>query len=282
MKPFVRWAGGKRFLAKTIVSRLPPLRREARYLEPFLGGGAVFWELLPEKALLSDTNQHLISAWQVLQESSSRLIGLLKFACRNAASDPKGFYYALREQNPRDKSARALRCLYLQANSFNGLWRENKSGGMNSPWGKYDPPRMPNLRRLQECEEVLSGSGHEIGIVDLSYEVVLEGANRGDVVYADPPYLPLTPTANFSSYQAGGFTLKDQVALAHWLGVLAEQKIYMALSNHATPLARGLYKGWRVETFSAPRKISCKSATRDPVDEILVMNYDENLKFITP
>jgi DNA adenine methylase len=262
--PFVKWVGGKRALMPQLTARLP--QRFGAYHEPFVGGGAVFFALQPQQAVLSDDNGELINAYTVVRDEVERLIRHLR-----GHEATEEYYYALRAKNPRDLEPveRASRILYLNRTCFNGLYRVNSRGGFNVPFGRYKNPQICNEAGLRAASAALRGAA----VHHRPYEHVLNTAKRGDFVYFDPPYHPVSATANFTSYTAGAFTADDQRRLADVFRTLAARGCKVMLSNSDTPLIHELYADFHVDIVSAPRLVNRDASKRGPVNEVLVRNY---------
>ena len=262
--PFVKWVGGKRALMPQLTARLP--QRFNAYHEPFVGGGAVFFALQPRVAVLADDNAELINAYTVVRDEAERLIRHLR-----THRAEEGYYYDLRAQDPRQLDAieRASRLIYLNRTCFNGLYRVNSRGGFNVPFGRYKNPNICNEVGIRAASAALRGAD----LRNDSYEHVLEAARRGDFVYFDPPYHPVSATANFTSYTAGAFTADDQRKLAGVFRTLASRGCKVMLSNSDTPLIHELYDDFHVEIVAAPRLVNRDASKRGPVNEVLVRNY---------
>ena len=266
--PFLKWAGGKRALVASILERMPA--RFEVYVEPFLGGGAAFLELAKqgrfERAILADRNEELIGLWRAVRDDVE--------AVMEAASRwpyDRDFFYRLRDA-PEDlvegEFEWAARTLYLNKTCFNGLYRRNKSKRFNVPFGSYHKaPRVVDEGNLRRCSEVLQGV-ELIGGID--FEEVLADAGPGWVAYCDPPYWPVSRTANFTSYDGFVFTADDQRRLARSFRDLAERGAVGVLSNSSTPATRELYDGLDVGRVQARRSINRDGKGRGPVEELLV------------
>jgi len=271
-RPFLKWAGGKTQLLDPI-GRSLPARIERTYYEPFLGSGAVFFRLRAEGRLegnvvLSDANEPLVEAWTAVQGSVDGLIDRLA-AHRDAhARKGRDHYYAVRAFVPGNALDRAARFLYLNKTCYNGLWRVNGSGRFNVPMGRYVRPPILDEDNLRAASSALRG----VRILPSSWDRALARARSGSVVYLDPPYEPLTATANFTSYTAAGFGREDQEALADACARLRDGGIRFLLSNHDVPWLRGLYRerGFRCRKVPARRSINSKPGARGSVGELLV------------
>ncbi len=262
--PVLKWAGGKTRLLPELMPRLPV--EIGRYFEPFFGGGALFFRLQPADAVISDANAELINVYRCVRDHVDRLIADLK---RHRYE--REYYYGMRAVDPATLSEveRASRTIYLNRTCFNGLYRVNRRGKFNVPMGKYANPVICHTDRLQAVSELLRGAGVRHG----DYASTVEPATEGDFVYFDPPYQPISKTANFTSYTANAFNESDQAALAETFRGLTERGVQCMLSNSDTPLIQELYADFRVETILAPRAISRNGAGRSAVREVIVRNY---------
>lgn len=273
-RPFLKWAGGKTQLLAPI-ARLLPRAIEGTYFEPFLGGGAVFFHLRSEGrlrggAVLSDSNEVLIETWLAVRDDTEALLDLL-LAHRNAHErDARSHYYSVRAAAPTSPTERAARLLYLNKTCFNGLWRVNSRGLFNVPMGRYKRPTIHDPEALRSASAALQG----VDIRCVPWHVALKRAkaNRGDAVYLDPPYVPVSRTASFTSYTAERFGPGDQEALAKACAGLATRGVPFLLSNSNSPDLRDLYKGLglRVRSRAARRAINSKGALRGDVRELLI------------
>jgi DNA adenine methylase len=246
------------------MGRIP--RRFNAYHEPFVGGGAVFFALQPVKARLSDQNAELVTAYQVIRDDVERLIRHLRTHRVEAE-----YYYELRAKDPGrlEPVERASRLIYLNRTCFNGLYRVNSRGGFNVPFGRYKNPLVCNESGLRAASLALAGTA----TAHASYEAVLEQARRGDLVYFDPPYHPVSATANFTGYTAGAFGERDQRRLAEVFRALHLRGCKVMLSNSDTPFIHELYGDYLVEIVAAPRLVNRDASKRGPVNEVLVRNY---------
>ncbi|MBL7663046.1 DNA adenine methylase [bacterium] len=267
-RPFLKWAGGKSQILPDILSRIP--KNFKSYYEPFLGGGAVFFALQPRGASLSDINPELINVYQVIRDQLPQLIQELSkfkysereyYRVRNLDRDP-GFW-------TWSSAERAARIIYLNKTCFNGLFRVNQRGQFNVPFGAYQNPKILDAENLTACSQALQG-------VDLAvrpYSKILEVIEPGDFIYADPPYVPISKTASFTSFAKTGFTLEDQAALRDFALAVDRKGAYIMLSNADTPLTRELYQSLNVVQISAPRMISARGQSRTKVFEVIATNY---------
>jgi len=262
-RPFLKWAGGKSQLLPDLLRYAPG--EYGRYYEPFLGGGALFFALQPARAVLSDSNAQLIGAYQAVRQDVEALIRRLRRfrATRDA-------YYSVRARDPADLSpmARAARFIYLNRTCYNGLYRVNSAGRFNVPFGRYKNPRICDPEGLRAAGAALRRARLRVG----DFEAVTRPARAGDLVYFDPPFDPLSPTASFTSYTAGGFGPEEQARLARLCRALAERGCHVMLSNSDTPLIRRLYRDFRLVELQARRAINRNANGRGPVTELLILN----------
>ncbi len=272
-RPFVKWAGGKWNLAERIAELLPVDLERRVYREPFVGGGAMYFWLhahrRPRRAHLSDTLADLVHAYNCVREQPDALIRRLQ---RLEATHDEAQYYRVRERFNAERGAtpleRAAWLIYLNKTCYNGLFRTNRAGGFNVPLGRFVDPTVVDPTRLRAASRALQSAS----IVHQSFDHLLDTARPGEVVYLDPPYVPLSKTASFASYAHGPFTPADQERLAELFRKLDERGCLLALSNSDTPEVRRLYAGFDLQTIMAPRSISRAGATRHPVSELLVRN----------
>ncbi|WP_220387163.1 DNA adenine methylase [Listeria sp. ILCC797] len=275
MKPFTKWVGGKRQLLPEINKYLP--KEYSSYYEPFIGGGAVFFDLQPKKAVINDFNKDLILAYKQIRDNLEELIKVLEKHSRLNSSE---YYYELRAMDRTNEiqqvSAveRAARLLYMLRVNFNGLYRVNKSGQFNVPYGRYKNPKIIDLANLTMVSEFLNEQ--EITILNCDFEEAVKGAGKGDFVYFDPPYVPLTKTATFTSYTHEGFSYEDQVRLRDLFDDLTKKGVYVMLSNSSTPIIHELYQDYQktIRIIEASRMINSKGdARKGKVPEVIITNY---------
>lgn len=273
--PFLKWAGGKSQLLSELQALYPSAKDCKRYFEPFVGGGAVFFDVRvqrsPQEIFLSDNNEELITTWRVIRDDlNALLVALREHEQKHRRLEDK-HYYAVRELSPKTLSPveKAARMIYLNKTCFNGLYRVNSKGLFNVPVGRYENPAIVNEENLRLVSEALKPVSLEIG----HFSNVLEHARAGDFVYFDPPYHPVSKTASFTSYTESSFTELDQRRLADVFTQLAEKGVNVMLSNSDVPLIRQLYKDFRVETRSASRLINSAAAKRGNVNEVIVISY---------
>lgn len=263
-KPFVKWAGGKGQIVEQLAAHMP--EKYSAYHEPFVGGGALFFHLCPKKAYLSDLNEELVNAFLIVKSDCEKLLESLK-KHENSAE----YYYRIRALDPGslDPLERASRFIYLNKTCYNGLYRVNRRGRFNVPFGRYKSPAYADESQLRLASTALQNA--DVRVAD--FEIVLDQAKAGDFVYFDPPYQPISETANFTNYTADAFDENEQRRLAAAFRELDKRGCWVMLSNSDSPLIRGLYGGFRVETVMAKRYINCKGDRRGAIPETLVLNY---------
>ncbi|QGP93824.1 Modification methylase DpnIIA [Neomoorella glycerini] len=263
-RPPVKWAGGKGQLLLQFELLFP--EKFNLYLEPFLGGGAVFFHLMPPEAVLMDNNPELINFYLVVRDSLELLLADLK-----KHRNDREYYYAIRSQDPEqlDKVSRASRFLYLNKTAYNGLWRVNRQGKYNVPFGRYKHPKIVDEENLRAVNTALQRAR----IIPGDFSEVLHYARPGDFVYFDPPYHPVSTTAYFTSYTSESFGKEDQERLAGVFKLLDRRNCLVMLSNSDTPFIRELYRGYDITEVHARRVISCRADRRGPVTELVIRNY---------
>jgi DNA adenine methylase len=272
-RPFIKWAGGKTQLLPAI-GPLLPARRIRTYYEPFLGGGAVFWSVAQtrkfERAVLNDWNRELIDTYTVLRDSCETLIGALNAHMRNAWNTQE-YFTEMRSKDPwkLELIDRAARMIYLNKTCYNGLYRVNKSGGFNTPFGRYTNPLLFDAGNLRSCTEALN---RNVTLLTGDFTKIFEDARPGDLVYFDPPYVPVSSTANFSSYTSDKFSISDQHRLALCFKDLAAKGVSCILSNSDTEIVRKLYEDFEIIPVQAKRHINSKADGRGNVGEVLVLH----------
>ncbi len=267
--PFVKWAGGKGRLLSQLRPLLPQGVEHMRHVEPFVGGGALFFSRRPGRALLSDINPALVATYTAIRDDVSSVMAALG---RLARAHSKARYYEVRDQyNQRRqaKSKRAAMFIYLNKTCFNGLHRVNRKGEFNVPAGSYKNPRILNEEALVAASEALAGADLRCA----PFDALLESAKPGDFVYFDPPYEPVSRTASFTSYARDGFAQDDQRRLRDVFAALDRRGCKLMLSNSDVPLIRELYQDFTVDTVAAPRAINCNGKGRGKVTEVVVRNY---------
>ena len=270
--PFVKWAGGKRQLLSQIKERMP--EKYNNYFEPFVGGGAVAFELLPEKALINDINKALINAYKQICDAPDAFLKTVNNLDAEMWEDGKKYYYSLREHY-NDKLMKAeydveLAALFVFINKhcFNGLYRVNGKGLFNVP---YNNSRRVSVDEgtIRNISKYLQG----ITIIDGDFEEACKGAKKGDFIFIDSPYAPLNPTS-FESYTKEGFDIESHRRLARLYDELTERGCYCMLTNHNTELINDLYgnKGYTIDVVSVRRMINSDASNRKG-KEVIIRNY---------
>ena len=263
-KPVLKWAGGKTQLLTEIVARLPLSYN--RYFEPFLGGGALYFALAPHPAVVSDSSPELMNVYQVLSEDADRLMKKL-----DSLKNTKEVYYEIRSLNWRELSPldAAARTIFLNKTCFNGLYRVNKDGQFNVPYGAnkrtifYDEKDLRAASALLQTSFVFCADYHR---------VLTELAQPGDFVFLDPPYVPVSEYSDFKRYTKEQFGLEDQKQLAADVKALADKGCYVMLTNSNHPIVRELYNPFKIEVFQTKRVIS-KDATRRNGEDVIITTY---------
>lgn len=270
--PIVKWVGGKRQLIDQITPYLPS--KFSTYVEPFLGGGAMLFEIQPKKAIINDFNAELINLYQVVKSEPESLLELLE---EHASLNSEDHYYQVRGWDRLDSYAsldnltRAARILFLNKTCFNGLYRVNRQGYFNVPYGRYKQPNIVNRPSILAVSEYLRQN--QVQILCGDYRQVLKGLRKGAFVYLDPPYMPISESAAFTSYTQQGFDWQEQVNLKLECDKLNAKGIKFLLSNSDTPELRELYKDYEIITVKARRAINSNGNRRGEINEILVRNY---------
>ena len=265
-EPCVKWVGGKRYLVPEILKRLPP--KIKTYYEPFLGGGAVFFALAKEArfecARLNDANEELMQMYRALAFDVDAVVRAL----RKHVYTEKHFYAVRAQSWKRLSAARAAaRFIFLNRTCFNGLYRVNSKGRFNVPFGRYSNPTICDAENLRAVSETIG----DVWLLSMDFEhAVRSGAKRGDAVYFDSPYVPVSDTANFTAFTKGGFGPAEQERLRDCFAALDKRRVHVLLSNSNTPLVRKLYEGYRIEKVRVPRRVNSDATKRGDVTELLI------------
>lgn len=267
IKPFIRWAGGKQNLVQKLSAKIIT-KNVDNYYEPFLGAGSLFFFNDFKNGVLSDINPHLINAYVSIKDSAELVSDRLMF---HKTKLDREYYYKIREEFNRDKDKftidQAANFIFLVHTSFNGIYRVNKKGEYNVPFGKIKPA-IPNLSHLTQIQNKLKS----IEIKNLMYEDVLDKIKQNDFVYFDPPYPPLSKTSFFQHYSVNKFPESQQVELADYAKELDKKGVHIMISNAETPEIAELYKSWNIEKVSTYRYVNCKSQ-RNSINELIITNY---------
>ncbi len=270
--PVVKWVGGKRQLLPVITPLLP--KRITTYCEPFLGGGALLFSRQPSTAYINDINSELINLYEVIRDHVEPLIESLEKHKNESA-----YFYSIRDLD-RDREEylllsnieRASRVLFLNKTCYNGLFRVNSSGEFNSPFGHYKNPNIVNAPTLRAVSNYFNTSNVIFSSYD--YATVLKNLPRGSFVYLDPPYDPVSDTANFTGYARGGFGRDEQIRLRECCDDLHRRGIKFMLSNSSTNFIKEQYSNYNITIVQAKRAINSDATKRGEVDEVVVRNYE--------
>ena len=278
VKPFLKWAGGKRQLLAEIKKHLPKNINDYTYYEPFIGAGALFFELQPEKAIINDFNGQLIAAYIVIKEKIEELIALLK---KYQEMNIEQNYYKIRNMdrdiikfNELAGIEKAARLIFLNKTCFNGLYRVNSQGLFNVPYGRYKNPLICEEAVLRQISNYLNSN--EISIVNGDFEQAVSTAGKTAFIYFDPPYHSPDKT-NFTGYQANGFDDQEQERLRNVIIKMTNRGAKCLLSNSDTEYIRELYNDniFEITSVQAKRAINSNSAGRGAVNEVLIKNWKD-------
>lgn len=269
--PVVKWVGGKRQLLDEILPLLP--KRISSYCEPFLGGGAVLFSIQPKKAFVNDLNKDLITVYEVIRDNVEELLSSLE-KHRNTQE----YFYAIRDID-RDKASyhniskieKASRLIFLNKTCYNGLFRVNSAGEFNSPFGYYKNPNIVNAPVLRAVNKYFNSSN--ITFYSEDFATTLSRIDRGCFVYLDPPYDPVSDTANFTGYNKSGFDRTEQIRLKKCCDELNKRGIKFMLSNSATDFIKELYKDYSIFIVKAKRAINADANKRGEIEEVIIRNY---------
>ncbi len=271
--PVLKWVGGKRQLIPSIVEHLPININDYKYVEPFIGGGALLFYLQPKNAIINDFNEELINVYKVIKDNLNELITDLK-KHKNEAE----YFYKIRGIDRSDQFKkitpvqRASRVIYLNKTCFNGLYRVNNAGEFNSPFGRYKDPNIVNEPTLKAVNKFLNNNNIEINSGD--YSDILKQADKKCFVYLDPPYHPISESSNFTGYVQGGWNTFDQLDLKTACDKLHKKGVKFLLSNSSAEFIKDLYKDYKITIVKANRAVNSNGANRGEVDEVLIRNYE--------
>jgi DNA adenine methylase len=272
-RPFLKWAGGKSQLLAQYSELFPKTYRN--YYEPFLGGGAVFFNLRPKRSFLSDINLEIINVYRCIRDQVEGIITQLH---HHYLHHDESYYYDVRSRVEEtaewfwtgNNVERAARILYLNKTCFNGLYRENSKGHFNVPIGRYKNPSIYDPDLLRACAKQLKTARIE----PVGFEDVLRRArSSNDFVYFDPPYHPLNQTSSFTSYTRYSFNEADQIRLRDTFERLRDRGVHVMLSNSDCEFIRDLYSGFNIHTIYASRNINSQGSKRGKITEVLVTSY---------
>jgi DNA adenine methylase len=274
LQPFLKWVGGKGQLLAQFDRLLP--KRVNRYIEPFVGGGAVFFYLkhrLPRmRAFLRDTNPELINAYRAVRDHPIELMRRLDEHLAAFKVDRANYYYDVRSRHHLPEAAvveRAARMIFLNKTCFNGLWRVNARGEFNVPIGSHKNPSLYDEENILSASRALQGMHLDVQ----DFRETLRQTRANDFVYVDPPYVPISQTANFTSYAKEDFGLEEQRELAALFASAARRGVRLMLSNSDTPLVRELYHGFHAHVVQARRAINCDGSKRGEINEVVITAF---------
>jgi DNA adenine methylase len=263
-RPFLKWAGGKGRLLEQYRPFIPTFKT---YYEPFLGGGALFFDLQPSRAVLSDINPELVNVYQCIRDRIDAVMTQLEHHAQQHCRD---YYYKVRAQELNDPVERAARLLYLNKTCFNGLYRVNRAGKFNVPMGRYQNPKICDRNLLLAASAALQSAT----IIERPFDGVLQDAcGENDFVYFDPPYYPISATSDFTAYSQTAFTAIEQEKLRDVFFVLAQRGVKAMLSNSDCPFIRNLYQDYTTEIITAARAINSNPDKRGKIQEVLVLSH---------
>ncbi len=278
-RPFVKWAGGKRQIIDKLKEYVPD--EFDTYYEPFVGGGALLFELSPKKAVINDSNKELMNVYNVLcdEEKFKKMCSVLNNYEVNHGEE---FFYEIRSKDKNKKTfdrlsdyTRAARTIYLNKACFNGLYRVNSKNEFNVPFGKKTKVNTYDGGNLITVSNYLTMN--DVKIMSVDFEEAVKDAKKGDFIYFDPPYDSDTKT--FNSYTEEGFGKEEQVRLSRVYKELADRGCYVMLSNHNTMLVKALYKDYNVHKIEAKRNINANGKKRGMVEEVIITNYENKRGF---
>lgn len=270
LKPFLKWAGGKRQLLPEINKHLP--KKFYTYYEPFIGAGAVLFDLTPTKAVVNDYNKELINTYLVIKNNLNELIEDLK-----KHINEKEYYLEIRALDRIENYCeispiiKASRFIYLNKTCFNGLYRVNSKGYFNVPFANAKNPSIYNEEVLVNIHNYLNNNDIQIHSGD--FDKVLQNAKENDFVYLDPPYDPLSETSSFTNYIDYEFNKKEQERVKKVVDRLTNQNVKVMISNSSTDFIKELYKDYNIHIVQAKRNINSKGDSRGNVDELIIKNY---------
>lgn len=274
LSPVLKWVGGKRQLLNDIIPMIPT--NYSIYVEPFIGGGAVLFELQPKKAIINDFNSELINVYIVIRDYPDELIRELQFHKENNSSE---HFYGVREYDRKPELfsqmtpvQKAARIIYLNKTCYNGLYRVNSAGQFNSPYGKYKNPNIVNETVIRAMSKYFNENN--IVIKNGDFKDALKGLRKGAFVYLDPPYMPISSSSSFTGYTENGFNEDKQRELKALCDSLDKKGIKFLQSNSDCEFIRELYSGYKIKTIKAKRVINSKGNSRGEINEVLIYNYE--------
>lgn len=271
-KPLLKWAGGKRQLLPVLIKKLPKYYNN--YFEPFLGGGALLFELQPSNAYLNDLNKELINMYEIVRDKPQLLLDELKIHDENHSIT---YYYEIRNKDRNSDFDTlpsvnlAARTIYLNHTCFNGLYRVNRKGFFNTPIGRYKKPNIIDSENIINVSRYLNGNNIKFSNSD--YKELLKLVKKDDFVYLDPPYDPVSKTESFTGYTSVGFSKEEQKKLKAECDKINSIGAYFMLSNSNTDFIKELYKEYKIVVIPAKRFINSKGNNRNNSSEVLITNY---------
>ncbi len=273
-KPFVKWAGGKRQLIPVLNKEFP--QKFGTYFEPFLGGGAVLFHLLSQnpnqKCSVSDLNSDLVLTYITIRDRVEELISSLKKHSKKYLDDKNSYYYKIREKEPKEQIEKSSRLIFLNRTCFNGLYRVNSKGKFNVPLGRYSNPNIVNEENLMAVSRILQSK--KITITCRDFSSILGDAKKDDFIYFDPPYQPVSQTANFTSYTNRDFNFEDLKRLADLCNDLDSKGCKVVLSNSNTSEVKEMFdRNWKIKKIQVNRAINSDSKKRTGHSELVIKNY---------
>ncbi|KGR73338.1 DNA adenine methylase [Streptococcus phocae subsp. salmonis] len=274
LQPFTKWTGGKRQLLPIIKSLMP--EKYNNYFEPFVGGGALFFDLSPKVAFINDCNSELINCYKQIKDNPVKLIELLTIHNNN---NNKEYFLSIRsadrdgrieEMSPVERAARIM---YMLRVNFNGLYRVNSKNQFNVPYGRYKNPKIVDPDLIFSISNYLNHN--IIHIMNEDFEEAIKHVKANDFVYFDPPYIPISETSSFTSYTHEGFSYAEQVRLRNAFKKLGEKGAFAMLSNSSSPLVEDLYEGFYIHKVKAFRTNGASSSSRGKISETIITNYEK-------
>lgn len=268
LRPILKWVGGKRQLLNSIRPLVP--QEYDTYYEPFIGGGAVLFDLQPEKAVINDSNTELINVYECIRDHPADVVELLE---EHATKNSSEYFYKIRSQDREPEYAarpapeRAARIIYLNKTCYNGLYRVNSAGQFNTPYGRYAHPNIVNKELIKAMSDYLQG---QVTILNGDYQTALATADEHSFVYLDPPYMPISSSASFTGYTEGGFSSKEQERLKETCDDLRKRKVHFLESNSDCDDIRKLYSEYDIKIVEAKRSVNSKANKRGAIKEVLI------------
>jgi len=278
-KPFVKWAGGKRQIIDKLLKLVP--EKFNTYYEPFVGGGALLFELSPKNAVINDSNKELMNVYETIKDDNG-FEEVIKLLNTYETKHSENFFYKIRnidkdktKFNKLSKAEHAARTIYLNKACFNGLYRVNSKNEFNVPFNRKAKVNTYDGQNLGIIHSYLNFN--DVKLLNTDFEEAVKDAKKGDFIYFDPPYD--SETSTFNSYTENGFGKEEQVRLAKVYKELADKGCYVMLSNHNTTLVKELYKDFNIHVIEAKRNINANGKKRGKVEEVIITNYENKRGF---